>query len=159
MVEESYRTALELFLAGRPLIQGDFGNLGCSDRHGYVAAFSRKGTIETRFGNGFGGRPPKDHPPSKKSGLRRPVMTKQEAKEYLSAVRPDGADAPDPTLQPALELAREDSELGSWLVRQQEFDKILIDKFSSIRPPEGLRENILGSIEKTARPIQFWQTG
>ena len=86
-------------------------------------------------------------------------MTREEAKEYLSALRPTGADAADPTLQPALELAKEDSELGSWLVRQLEFDQLLIEKFSSIRPPEGLRENILESIEKTARPIRSWRTG
>jgi hypothetical protein len=86
-------------------------------------------------------------------------MTTEQAKEYLSAVRPHGLDAGDPTLQQALELARKDSELGSWLARQQEFDEILIEKFSSIRPPEGLREIILESLEETARPIQSWRMG
>jgi hypothetical protein len=86
-------------------------------------------------------------------------MTRQQAKEYLSAVRPHGADAGDPTIQQALELAKQDSELGSWLARQQEFDEILIEKFLSIRPPEGLRENILESLEETARPIQSWRMG
>jgi hypothetical protein len=86
-------------------------------------------------------------------------MTREQAKEYLSAVRPDGVDAGDPALQQALELAQKDSELGSWLARQQEFDEILIEKFSSIRPPEGLREIILESLEKTAPPIQSWRMG
>jgi hypothetical protein len=86
-------------------------------------------------------------------------MTREEAKEYLSAVRPHGADAGDPILRPALELAKDDSELGSWLARQQEFDEILAEKFSSIRPPEGLKKIILESLEETARPIQSWRMG
>jgi hypothetical protein len=86
-------------------------------------------------------------------------MTREEAKEYLSVVRPNGADAADPDLREALELAKKDSELGYWLARQLEFDDILIESFSSIHPPGGLRENILESIEKTVRPAQFWRTG
>lgn len=86
-------------------------------------------------------------------------MTREQAKEYLSAVRPHSVDAADPILQPAIELAKKDSELGSWFARQQEFDEIIIEKFSSIRPPEGLREKILESLPETARPIQFWRMG
>ena len=86
-------------------------------------------------------------------------MTREEAKEYLSVVRPNGADAADPDLREALELAKKDSELGSWLARQLEFDEMLIETFSSIHPPEGLRENILESIEKPVRPVQFWRMG
>jgi hypothetical protein len=81
--------------------------------------------------------------PLPKKSPQRPEMTAEQAKEYLSAVRPHEVDVGDPTLQQALELAKKDSELGSWLARQQEFDEILIEKFSSIRPPEGLREIIL----------------
>jgi len=86
-------------------------------------------------------------------------MTREQAKEYLSAVRPHGADAGDPTLQRALDLAQKDSELGAWFAQQQEFDKILREKLSSIRPPEGLREKILESLPETARPIQFRRMG
>jgi hypothetical protein len=86
-------------------------------------------------------------------------MTREQAKEYLSAFRAHGADATDPTFREALELAGKDSELGTWLSQQREFDEILIEKFSSICPPEGLRENILASLEGTPRPIQSWRTG
>jgi len=86
-------------------------------------------------------------------------MTREQAKEYLSVVRPHGVEAGDPTIQRALELAKKDSELGSWLAREQEFDEVLVEKFSSIRPPEGLREIILESLEETARPIQSWRMG
>jgi hypothetical protein len=86
-------------------------------------------------------------------------MTRKEAKEYLSAFRADGADETDPTLQEALELARKDSELSTWLAQQREFDKILVEKFASISPPEGLKEMIIESLEGTARPIQSWRIG
>jgi hypothetical protein len=84
-------------------------------------------------------------------------MTREEAEELLSALRPHGADAADPVFREALELARKDSDLGAWLARQQEFDQMLIEELSSIRPPEGLRETILESLRKTARPLQFWR--
>jgi hypothetical protein len=86
-------------------------------------------------------------------------MTREQAKEYLSALRASGADETDPTLQEALELARNDSELGSWLAQQREFDNILVEKFASISAPEGLREMILESLEGTARPVQSWRMG
>src|SRR5258708_9085976 len=84
-------------------------------------------------------------------------MTREEAKELLSALRPHGTDAADPVFREALELASKDSDLGAWLARQQEFDQMLIEELSSIRPPEGLRETILQSLRKTARPLQFWR--
>jgi hypothetical protein len=86
-------------------------------------------------------------------------MTKEQAKEYLSAIRAHGADEADPTLQEALEFARKDSELGSWLVQQREFDQILVEKFASISPPAGLKETILESLDGTVRPIQSWRMG
>jgi hypothetical protein len=86
-------------------------------------------------------------------------MTKEQAKEYLSAFRAHGADAVDPTFREALELARQDSELGSWLAHQREFDEILMNKFSSIQPPEGLRENILASLEGSAQPMRSRRMG
>jgi hypothetical protein len=84
-------------------------------------------------------------------------MTREEAEELLSALRPHGADGADPVFREALELARKDSDLGAWLARQQEFDQMLVEELSSIRPPEGLRETILESLRKTARPLQFWR--
>jgi hypothetical protein len=86
-------------------------------------------------------------------------MTREEAKEYLSAFRAHRGDEADPTFQEALELARTDSELGSWLVQEREFDNILIEKFASISPPEGLKDTILESLEERTRPIQSWRMG
>ncbi len=81
-------------------------------------------------------------------------MTREQAKEYLSAVRAEGADTADPALREALELLQEDAELARWFARQREFDEILIEKFSSIQPPGGLRENILASLDGRVRPMQ-----
>ena len=86
-------------------------------------------------------------------------MNREQAKECLSASRAHAAEATDPTLREALELATRDPELGDWLVRQQEFDEILIEKLASICPPKGLKENILRSLEGKAHPIQSWRTG
>jgi hypothetical protein len=86
-------------------------------------------------------------------------MTKEQAKEYLSAIRAHGTDEADPTFQEALELARKDSELGSWLAQHREFDRTLVEKFASISPPEGLKESILESVDGKIRPIQSWRMG
>ncbi|HEX3443900.1 MAG TPA: hypothetical protein VHS80_04230, partial [Chthoniobacterales bacterium] len=86
-------------------------------------------------------------------------MTKERAKEFLSAFRAYPAEATDATLREALELASRDSELGDWLSRQQEFDEIFIEKLTSIGPPEGLKENILRSLEAKVHPIQSWRAG
>src|SRR5260221_13529064 len=106
-----------------------------------------------RPGESFRGRHQKDHLPSRKSGIQRLVMTREEAKEYLSVVRPNGADAADPDLREALELAKKESELGSWLAQPLEFDESFIETISSNHPPKGLRENNLGAIQKTVRPV------
>lgn len=84
-------------------------------------------------------------------------MTRQEAKELLSALRPHGTDAADPVFREPLELASKDSDLGAWFARQREFDQMLMKELSSIRPPEGLRETILESLRETRRALQFWR--
>ena len=86
-------------------------------------------------------------------------MTREEAQELLSAFRAQDADVADPIFREALELARKDPDLGAWLAGQQEFDKMLRQKLSSIRPPEGLRQTILESFNEIARPAQFWRIG
>jgi hypothetical protein len=86
-------------------------------------------------------------------------MTREEAKELLSSFRPLTADAADPIFREALELARKDSDLGAWLAREQEFDQMLRQKLSSIRPPEGLRETILESVAETAGPSRSRRIG
>jgi hypothetical protein len=81
-------------------------------------------------------------------------MTREQAKEYLSAVRAGEADTADLAIREALELLQNDAELARWFAWQREVDDILIEKFSSIRSPDGLRENILASLEGKVRSIQ-----
>src|SRR5258707_6611750 len=58
----------------------------------------------------------------------------------------------------ALEFAARDPELRYWLVHLREFDEIFTEKLASICPPEGLKENILRSLEARANRIQSWRT-
>jgi hypothetical protein len=85
-------------------------------------------------------------------------MTREQAKEYLSAPRAATKDTTDPMLRAALELAEKDTELRDWFARQREFDDILIEKLASIPPPEGLKESILHSLNAGSRPIR-WKGG
>jgi hypothetical protein len=82
-------------------------------------------------------------------------MTRKEAEEVLSAFRARDADRADPVFREALELAGKDSDLAAWLAQQQEFDKMVIERLSSIHPPEGLREAILESLRPIARLPQI----
>jgi hypothetical protein len=84
-------------------------------------------------------------------------MNREQAKECLSAFRLDKAEAANPLMREALELAASDPELGDWLVNHRNFDEIFTEKLASICPPEGLKENILRSLEANANRIQSWR--
>lgn len=85
-------------------------------------------------------------------------MNREQAQECLSAFRLDKAEATSPPMREALELAGRDPELSDWLVHLREFDEIFTEKLTSICPPEGLKENILRSLEADANRIQTWRT-
>jgi hypothetical protein len=78
-------------------------------------------------------------------------MTNQEAKFILSAYRPSGEDAADPSVAEALEQARRDPELAQWFASERAFDVAMSDALCSTPLPAGLRENILagGKISRT----------
>jgi hypothetical protein len=61
-------------------------------------------------------------------------------------------------MREALELAASDPGLSDWLVNLRNFDEIFTEKLASICPPEGLKENILRSLEANANRIQSWRT-
>jgi hypothetical protein len=85
-------------------------------------------------------------------------MNREQAKECLHAFRVSNAEGTNPPKREPLELAASDPELSDWLVHQREFDEILTEKLASICPPEGLKENILRSLEANAAPTQSWKT-
>lgn len=47
-------------------------------------------------------------------------MHREQVKEFLSAFRAHTAEAADPTLREALELATRDPELGNWPLKERE---------------------------------------
>ncbi len=81
-------------------------------------------------------------------------MKNEEAKFILGAYRPDGRDASDPALAPALEQAERDPELRAWLEQQRAFDTALTAKLQTIAPPPGLREAILAGARMSAAPAK-----
>lgn len=80
----------------------------------------------------------------------------EEAKLILSAYRPNGQDADDPTFAEALNTARNEPELAAWLEDQQTFDRGVSRRLSEVTPPAGLRERILAGA-KVSRRRSWWQ--
>ncbi|HEY3913233.1 MAG TPA: hypothetical protein VGN61_02005 [Verrucomicrobiae bacterium] len=70
-------------------------------------------------------------------------MNNHEAKQILMLFRPGTADEKDPFFDEARRLATTDPELARWLDAHCESYRILREKFRSIQPPAGLKEQIL----------------
>jgi hypothetical protein len=77
-------------------------------------------------------------------------MNSSQAKEVLLLYRPGTADAADPQIAEALELAQSDPELGSWLEQHRAFQKAMRAKFQQIEVPAHLKASLL--IRGTAQP-------
>ena len=67
-------------------------------------------------------------------------MTNEEAKQILSACRPGGQDAGDPSISGALQHARNDPTLAAWFEREQAHSAVIAAKLREVAPPPGLRE-------------------
>lgn len=70
-------------------------------------------------------------------------MTREEAKRFLLAYRPDSRDRDDPEMKAALELTRDDSELAGWLREQEAFQRAVRGRLRELPLPAGLRERLL----------------
>jgi hypothetical protein len=75
-------------------------------------------------------------------------MNCSEAKEVLLLYRPGTADAADPQIAEALDLASRDPELRRWLDQHGAFQKVMCAKLQQIDVPACLR----GSLLKTRGP-------
>ena len=78
-------------------------------------------------------------------------MNSTEAKDVLLLYRPGTADAADPQIAEALELAHHDPELGRWLEQHRAFQKAMRAKVRQIEVPAHLKSSLL--IQGKARPI------
>jgi hypothetical protein len=84
-----------------------------------------------------------------------------EAKEILLLYRPGTADAADPQIAEALELAGRDPELGRWLEQHRAFQKAMRAKFQQIEVPAHLRTSLLiqgGAQPKVIPPQAWWRS-
>ncbi len=79
-------------------------------------------------------------------------MTNDEAKFILSAFRPNGGDAGNPSFAEAIQMAGGDPLLGQWFARSRAHDAAVAAKLGQIMPPAGLREAILAGARVSAGP-------
>jgi hypothetical protein len=82
-------------------------------------------------------------------------MNAQEARSILAVHRPSEAEASDPRVAEALELARRDPELGRWLAEQRAFDEAIRAAVRSTPAPAALRAAILAGYQP--QPAPAWR--
>jgi hypothetical protein len=80
------------------------------------------------------------------------MMSREEARRTLLLYRPGTADAEEPEIAEALEVARQDAELSRWLTQHCAQQEILRSRMRNIPVPAGLKEQIIS--ERPAPPQQ-----
>jgi hypothetical protein len=80
-------------------------------------------------------------------------MNSSEAREVLLLYRPGTADAAEPQMVEALEMARQDSELGDWFEQHRAFQKAMRAGFQQIEVPAHLKTSLLIQNPAHQRPI------
>ena len=85
-------------------------------------------------------------------------MNRDEAKTILLLYRPGTADADDPQIAGALELAKQDPELTRWLVEHCARQEALRAGFRQITAPAGLKEQIISEQAAQERTISWRQS-
>jgi hypothetical protein len=83
-------------------------------------------------------------------------VTRQEAKEVLLLYRPGSADAEEPEIGQAMDVARRDPELGAWFKQHCAFQTAMRDRFRQIEVPAHFKVGILAT-QKPNRPQYWWQ--
>jgi len=85
-------------------------------------------------------------------------MNSSQAKEILLLYRPGTAEMADPQMAEALELARQDPELGRWFDQHRAFQKAMRAKFQQIEVPAHLKASLLirGAVAPKILPPQAW---
>jgi hypothetical protein len=83
-------------------------------------------------------------------------VNSQEAKQILLLYRPGAGDADDLQMVQALDLTRQDPELGQWFEQHCAFQRAMRAKFQDIVPPPHLKAAILAQ-QKIIHPPIWWQ--
>jgi hypothetical protein len=85
-------------------------------------------------------------------------VNNSEAREVLLLYRPGTAEVADPQMAEALELARQDPELGRWFEQHCAFQKAMRAKFQQIEVPAHLKASLLirGAVAPKILPPQAW---
>ncbi len=81
-------------------------------------------------------------------------MNREEARQVLLLYRPGTADAEDPQVALAMELAKEDPELASWFKQHAQFQMAMRAKLQQIEVPEHLKAALLAQ-KRTGFPPVF----
>jgi hypothetical protein len=83
-----------------------------------------------------------------------------EAREFLLLYRPGMADTADPQMTEALELARQDPDLGRWFEQHRVFQKAMRAKFQQIEVPAHLKISLLTQrpAQQTFIPQPWWRS-
>jgi hypothetical protein len=79
-----------------------------------------------------------------------------EARVILSAYRPNGADAQDPTFAEALAQAKMDPALGEWLETQRDLDAAMLERLRTIKPPADLPNLVLAGAKTVPLRRDRW---
>jgi hypothetical protein len=80
-------------------------------------------------------------------------MNNDTAKELLSAYRPNGQDATDPSFKEALEQAQRDPELRAWFEQERQRDQAIASIISQ-HPVHGNHKQALLTMAKVAKPTR-----
>jgi len=83
-------------------------------------------------------------------------VNQEEAKQVLLLYRPGTADAEDPEVEVAMEVARQDPELGRWFMQHVEFQKAMRSSLRQIEVPSHFKAALLAG-NKMVFPAVWWQ--
>jgi len=88
-------------------------------------------------------------------------VNSSEAREVLLLYRPGTVDVADPQMAEALELARQDPELGRWFEQHRAFQKAMRAKFQQIEVPAHLKTSLLAQRlvqQRIITPQEWWRS-
>lgn len=83
------------------------------------------------------------------------AMNRDEAKQVLLLYRPGTAEAEDPEIVAAMEVARRDPELGAWFHQHVQFQTYMRGKLRAIEVPRRLKTRLLARAASLSQSCLF----